>query len=161
MKLFFVRHGEAVIENVKHGQPLTEKGKMDVLKTARILKADGIKIDTIWHSPKIRAVETAAILAKVLFPAEGMVQKESLSPNSQPEIILNEIKVMDKNIMIVSHIPFLQRLSSLFLFNTDINDVIKFAAAGVVCLENSGHDKWQIAFEITPDLFPDTVSHYK
>lgn len=39
MKLYLVRHGQALAENQDFLQQLTEKGKLDVQKTAEFLKS--------------------------------------------------------------------------------------------------------------------------
>jgi len=68
-----MRHGEAEnnVKGVLSGDPtaphhLTEKGKDQVAKAARSLKAEGVTFDLIFVSPFLRTQETAAILKEKL-----------------------------------------------------------------------------------------------
>lgn len=69
MKIFLIRHGETTgdIEDRYGGDyddHLTEKGKQQAMELADTLRGRGIQI--IYHSPRIRATETAEILGNVL-----------------------------------------------------------------------------------------------
>lgn len=113
MKLYLVQHGEATTNEVNPSRPLTEKGKQDVSNTAKFLKSAGIKVDIIWHSTKTRAMETAHIMTKELLPKEGTQQRDGLAPNDLVNKWAEEIVSQNKDLMIVGHLPFLQRLTSL------------------------------------------------
>lgn len=152
MRLYLVQHGEATAEEVNPDRPLTEKGQRDAVKTAVFLKASGEKIDVIWHSTKTRAIQTASIFKGQLSPKEGIVQKEGLAPNIPPNALFATIILTKKNTLIVGHLPFLQKLVSLVLLNSESHEIIRFNMAGVVCLERNAEGKWQLIFEIIPDL---------
>ena len=69
MKIYLVRHGEttADVEDRYGGDyddHLTEKGTKQAKDLAKVLSGKGIEL--IYHSPKIRAVETAQIVAAEL-----------------------------------------------------------------------------------------------
>ena len=69
MKIYLIRHGETTgdVENRYGGDyddHLSFKGKAQCAELAKKLKNKGIEI--IYHSPKIRAKETAQILNKLL-----------------------------------------------------------------------------------------------
>ncbi len=69
MKIYLIRHGETTgdIENRYGGDyddHLSDKGKVQCQELAKKLKDKNIQI--IYHSPRIRAKETAEILNKVL-----------------------------------------------------------------------------------------------
>lgn len=69
MKIYLIRHGETTgdIENRYGGDyddHLTDKGKEQARELAN--KLDGKDIEMIYHSPRIRAVETAKILGNKL-----------------------------------------------------------------------------------------------
>lgn len=152
MKLILVRHGETQTQEVYKDRSLTERGKMECLDTAKFLKAGGIKIDVIWHSPKKRAIETAEIFARLLSPRRGLAEKSNLLPDDPPEGIFDEIIKQNQDIMIVGHIPFLQKLTSFALLNSGAYEVVKFPTGGVVCLERREDGKWLLLFELIPEL---------
>jgi len=152
MRLYLVQHGEAATKEVNPDRPLTEKGREDSARTAEFLKAAGINVDIIWHSTKTRAIETAEIFAQELSPKEGIKQKEGLAPNDPVDKALANLPSMERNIMIVGHLPFLGKLASLALINSESYEIVKFSMGGAVCLERDENKKWGLLFEIIPDL---------
>jgi phosphohistidine phosphatase len=137
MRLYLVQHGEATTEEVNPERPLTDKGKKDATKIAQFLKSAGIIIDVIWHSTKLRAIETAQIFAQELLPKEGREQKEGLAPNDPVNAVFANVLSKKKDIMIVGHLPFLQKITHLALLNLETAAIIKFNMAAVVCLEQN------------------------
>ena len=152
MKLYLVRHGQSLGENQDPLRHLTEKGKLDAQKTAGFLKKAQIKIDVIISSKKIRAIQTAGIMAAELLPAVKVEQVSGISPNDSAEAFLESIEFNEKDIMLVGHLPFLSHLTSLLL-SRDKNTVkIFYSTCSVVCLEQKSRDAWQLAFAISPEL---------
>lgn len=152
MRLYLVQHGEATSEEVDPKRPLTEKGKQDVTGTANFLRASGINIDIIWHSTKTRAIETAKILAQALSPKQGAEQREDLAPNDPVKKVFDSIASEDRDLMIVGHLPFLQKLASLALTNSESSDIVAFRKGGAVGLERKEANVWQLIFAIIPDM---------
>ena len=152
MKLYLVQHGEATSKDVDPKRPLTQRGIQDVTKTANFLNKSGAGIDIIWHSEKTRAIETAKIIAKELSPRECVQQKEGLAPNDPAKKIFDKILSAEKDLMIVGHLPFLQKLASLALFNSESPGIIGFRQGGVVCLERKETGAWELIIAIPPDL---------
>ena len=62
MELYLVRHGEAMSPIENPDRPLTSKGRLDVEAMAGTLRKDRVRFRKLYHSPRLRAVETAAIL---------------------------------------------------------------------------------------------------
>ncbi|HCJ67700.1 MAG TPA: phosphohistidine phosphatase SixA [Elusimicrobia bacterium] len=150
MRLYLVQHGEAHPEQVDPSRPLTEKGRKDVSKVAKFLEEAGIQIDTVWHSTKTRAIQTAEILAEAI-KAKNIEQKEGLTPNDSVGTFKEELASREKDLMIVGHLPFLQKLASLLLTGSESQDLVAFQQAGIVCLERE-QGKWQITWMIIPEL---------
>ncbi len=149
-----VRHGQCFVEAEDPLQHLTEKGKSDAQKIALLLKKAQLKIDVIFTSTKVRAIETAEIFAAELVPAGKVLQRAGLSPNDSAEEFLESIEFDENDIMVVGHLPFLSHLASLLL-SKDQNKVdIFFSKCAVVCLEKKGQGDWQLEFAINPSLLP-------
>ena len=66
MRLYLVQHGEAMSKDENPERPLTAKGRKNVTKTAKFLKKKGIRVRKIFHSTKLRAKQTAQIIASLL-----------------------------------------------------------------------------------------------
>ncbi len=154
MKLYLVRHGEVSNREVFSNRSLSQKGKADVFKMGKFLKGADVKIDVLWHSRKVRAVQTAQILTKIIeIDQEKVVEKEELFPTAPANNLLKQIIKENTNLMIVGHLPYLQKISSLLLVNSEYEELIKFPSGGVVCLKREG-DKWYLLWEVIPELIP-------
>jgi phosphohistidine phosphatase len=99
----------------------------------------------------LRAKETAEILAKDIQPKEGLKEIKGLAPLDPVENLLQKIIEENKDIMIVSHLPFLQKFSSLILTGSEKYNLINFSQAGCICLEEKER-KFGILWIITPEL---------
>jgi phosphohistidine phosphatase len=152
MKLYLVQHGEATSKEENPDRPLTDKGRGDSKKTADFLKKAGMTPDVIWHSTKTRAIETANIFSEALSLKEELEQREGLAPNDPVAKILDDIFVINKEIMIISHLPFLQKLTSLILLNSESYDLVKFQMGSVIALEQNEEGKWALALMIIPEV---------
>jgi len=129
--VYLVRHGEAVAEEVDPARPLTEKGRAEVEATARELKEEGVRIDEIWHSGKLRAKQTAEIIARVLNISK-IIEKEGLKPNDTVTPIAVLIRQTNKTILIAGHLPFIPKLASLLRPELQDKQVIELKSGGVV-----------------------------
>lgn len=67
MKLYFMRHGKAEqLAESDHARPLTQAGAERVRTSARVLKRMKLGLDAIYSSPRVRARQTAEIVAGAL-----------------------------------------------------------------------------------------------
>ncbi len=151
MKLYLVQHGEAISEEVDRSRPLTEKGSADVLKMARFVQVASIQVSLILHSEKLRAKQTADLLAAALQPDEGMRERSGLAPNDPIEPVLEELEVRQADLMIVGHLPFLAKLASMLLCGFLAN-LVAFRPGGIFCLERDPDRRWRFGWMVTPEL---------
>ena len=115
MKLYFLRHGEALDRSIWKGEdslrPLTPDGEREIELVARAL-ASLIPASIILASPYERAARTAAIFRGVLgFPGKPILD-ERLSPGFdlvRLEEIVAEHKE-DKSLFLVGHEPDFSRI---------------------------------------------------
>lgn len=128
MKLHIMRHGDALSGSQNPSRPLSVIGIKDVELMAKNLN---LKDCDVWHSPVLRAQQTAKIVA----PNATHLEKEYLTPDAHPEEALNDLMIQEKDLLIVSHIPFVENL----LFSLRIKDLhdISFDTATVVSVERS------------------------
>lgn len=152
MKLFLVQHGEAFSKDIDPERGLSDKGQACAAKVAHFLKGAGVSVDEIWHSDKKRAIETAAIFSKELSPAGGAEKKKGLAPNDPVSEIYNVLHDLDKDIMIVGHLPFLSKLASFAILKTEEPAVVRLTMGGVVVLEREEENDWQVLYGIIPEL---------
>ncbi len=153
MKLYLVQHAEAKKEEEDPQRPITEKGIIETKKIAEYLKKiKGIEVDTILHSGKLRSQQTAEIFAEILKPNDGCWSTDGLTPDADPQIWLNNIHDTQDNIMLVGHLPHLQKLVSTLILHDTEKKIINLKNAGIICLEKGSEGNWAIEFIITPEI---------
>jgi len=152
MKLYLVRHGDAVSSQLDPKRPLSEQGLADILKVASFIKPLKISVENIWHSGKLRAAQTAEKLAESMMAEKGCSTHQALGPNDDVTILADELEAYDTDLMIVGHLPFLAYLTSLLVADKETANVAVFDAGSIVCLDNSNRGQWQIEWMVTPEL---------
>ena len=151
MRLYLVQHGEATSKEIDPDRPLTKKGKKDVSQMAEFLKKKGIRVIATWHSEKLRAQQTAQILGKAI--SVEIIKQEGLAPDNPVDKWLEELNTRVKDVMMVGHLPFLERLASLLLAGDESSQIVAFKPGAVACLkrEDAG-EKWSLAWIKLPEL---------
>jgi len=145
--IFLLRHGEAYPEEVNPERPLTERGKKDTEKVAKALKNFGVKPEVIYTSPKLRAKQTAEIVASTL-GVEEVKETELLLPNADPKETSSLID--GKNAVLCGHLPNLARLFSLLYLSVDDEKRINLSPSGVVVLK--GGEYWSLELLLEPSV---------
>lgn len=149
MRLYLIQHGISLPEEEDPEKSLGPQGKEQTQKVAEFLRTKNIKVDCIWHSTKMRAIQTAKIISNCIFCLD-VQEKNDLNPLDSVEKFPDEIHALNKNLMIVGHLPFLQKLVSLLLAESEDFQFVTFKNSGAVCLEYS--DSWQIAWMVIPEI---------
>jgi phosphohistidine phosphatase len=154
MKLYLVQHGEAKREEEDPSRPLTENGRIEVERVAEFLVRAGVKVDRILHSGRLRAAQTAEILARYLRPSKGVESTEGLEPLADPSIWAEKLREVDEDLMLVGHLPHLTKLVNLLTVGSSELQIVEFRYGGVVCLERKAGGSWSILWIIRPDIIP-------
>ncbi|HER62599.1 MAG TPA: phosphohistidine phosphatase SixA [Desulfobacteraceae bacterium] len=152
MKLFLVQHGEANSKDEDPERSLTVEGIRKTKKIAVWLGHQHENIGQIHHSGKKRAAQTAEIFANRLAPGKGVAAFPGLNPNDDVSAYARQLEGQDEVLMVVGHLPFLDRLASLLVAGDPDRGVVAFANSGVVCLVGEDAD-WSVAWAVVPDLF--------
>ena len=152
MKLYLVQHAKAASKDIDPTRSLTEEGLRDIQKVAAFIKPLNLSVDYLWHSGKKRAQQTAAFLAEVITINKEHTACDGLAPNDDVEAIENQIMSAKQDIMIVGHLPFLSKLVSLLLTGHESSDTVAFRNAGIVCLNYTDDNQWQLDWMITPEI---------
>ena len=156
MKLYLVQHAEAVPAEDNPDRPLSDKGRSDVRRVASFL-ARSVHVGRIVHSPKMRARDTAVLLAQALGPG-GVVEEAAsgLAPNDSVEVAADLIAGWSEDTMVVGHLPFMGRLVSHLVAGSEEANVAAFQPGTVACLESAAGDEdgggWALAWMVRPEL---------
>ena len=152
MRLYLVQHGEAKREEEDPSRPLTERGRAEIEETARFLAEAGIRVERILHSGKLRASQTAEIIAHKLKPSKGVEKAEALEPMADPRIWAEKLEKLDEDLMLVGHLPHLRKLTSLLLIGKEEPEIVKFRYGAVACLEKGEKGSWSLIWLIRPEI---------
>ncbi len=150
MYLYILQHGDAVSKDVDPGRPLSEQGERNIRILALHMKNMDVHLGKIFHSGKLRAEQSAGLIAEALSAGVKPVQADGLNPNDDPTVIVGNIEQLEENILIASHMPFVSRLCSTLL--TGRADAEFASMPGTLfCLERVD-DTWRLAYMLRPDF---------
>src|SRR5574337_1092397 len=131
---YLVRHGESKVELQDAAKPLSDNGCEEVRRVARYASAVGVEVAQIRHSDRLRARQTAEILAEYLAPRLGIREDEGLAPGDEPERIRADIEDADESLMLVGHLPHLSRLISLLVLGDSQKEIVRPETGTMFCL---------------------------
>jgi phosphohistidine phosphatase len=153
MKAYLVQHGEAQPKDVDPDRPLTERGRREVRRVAALAGRLGLEVNQIRHSGKTRAKETAALLGQALSPSGGVVAVSGLAPLDDVGPVAEQLASVSQAMMLVGHLPFMERLAGQMLTGDPDCPVVRFRNAGIVCLARDEEGRgWRVAWIITPEI---------
>jgi phosphohistidine phosphatase len=150
MRVYLVQHGEAKKEEEDPLRPLSESGRKDVQRVAKYAENLDIKASKTFHSGKLRAKQTAEILAEKL-NIEQVIEAEKLAPNADPKVWEDRLSGIDEDVILVGHLPHLSKLSGGLLCGDEEKETVIFRMGGIVCLERNGDGHWSVQWMITPE----------
>ena len=175
MRLYLVRHGDATSPEENPRRPLSAKGRSEVERMASFLARSGVRPRRALHSGKLRAGETAAILARTLAPGLMLEESAGLDPEDSPDRLISAARgwvaaAMDgrgrggesrraskdetgaaNDVLVVGHMPFMARAVAGFVGADQSLEFAAFATAAVACLE-SENGKWRLLWLVSPAL---------
>jgi len=155
LRLYLVQHAEAKSKEEDPSRPLSRRGREDMRKLAKYAEKHlEIQVKQIFHSSKLRAKQTAEILAKHVYPEKGATVAEDLEPLADPKAWENQLGETTEDVMIVGHLPHLSKLASDLLTGDKSKEVVTLRMASVTCLERDENGRWTVRWMITPEMIP-------
>jgi phosphohistidine phosphatase len=150
MALFLVQHGKSLPKEKDPDQGLSKEGFTETETMAALAAEKNVQIMRIIHSGKKRALQTAEIFVKALEPEAGVTKGAGLAPLDDVTQFASTLN-NEEDIMVVGHLPFLERLLSCLVAGSPERPVIKFQNSAIVCLDIddvAGH--WFIRWAVFP-----------
>ncbi len=151
MRLYLVRHGDALAGAPDSTRPLSQKGVSDMKKMAAFLKEANLGASVIFHSGLEHGQETAEILAASLAGSK-VIKKDLLGPGDPVLPIFEEIQKRKEDLIIAGHMPHLSHLLSQILTGSPDSDLIDFKKGGVAALESDDSGLWRLRWYMIPKL---------
>jgi phosphohistidine phosphatase len=151
-KVYFMQHGLAVDKSENAERPLSEAGIIQSQLIAEFLKTSGTTITHIFHSGKLRASQTAEIIANGL-SIKKISANTGMSPNDDVSLLRKNLTI--DGALYVGHLPHLENFVSYLVTSggqaSIFPNIIHFQNSAIVCLEKN-ETAYDIHWYLTPEL---------
>lgn len=152
MALYLIQHGKSLPKDQDPDQGLSEEGITETERMARLAQDYAVRVSQIRHSVKTRARQTAEILADALKPQNDIQEISGIKPMDDVAACATKIDP-DENVMLVGHLPFMERITSYLITGSIDQPVIKFQNSGIVCLDKDPETQsWFIKWTLMPNI---------
>lgn len=152
MSIYLVQHALALTHEEDPERGISETGRAETLRIAEVAKGYRVNVSQIQHSGKKRARETAEIFARELEPGSGIDAVDGLNPMDDIQPVAVSLDPTS-NLMMVGHLPHLERLASWITTGQEDHAVFRFQNSGIVCLDRSeDSDLWHIKWTLMPKI---------
>ncbi len=153
MALYIVRHAKAVQGYPDELRELLPEGTAQAERVGRRLADAGVTVPRIHHSGLVRARQTAEILAGALGSGIEVEERAGMAPESEPRTIAAWLDAEERaagNVMVVSHMPFVDRLVSLLLTGDDAANLVDYKLCAVAKLTPREGHGYRLSWLVTP-----------
>jgi phosphohistidine phosphatase len=152
MALYLIQHGKSLPKDQDPDQKLSEDGTTETERIASLAQGYGVRVSQIRHSVKTRARQTAEILARALKPQNNIQEISGIKPMDDVAAYAAKIDP-DENVMLVGHLPFMERITSYLITGSIDQPVIKFQNSAIVCLDKDPETQaWVIKWTLMPNI---------
>jgi len=152
MALYLIQHGKSLPKDQDPDQGLSEDGTTETERIASLARDYGVRVSQIRHSVKTRARQTAEILARALKPQNDIQEISGIKPTDDVAACAAKIDP-DENVMLVGHLPFMERITSYLITGSIDQPLIKFQNSGIVCLDKDPETQgWVIKWTLMPNI---------
>jgi len=162
LDIYLIQHSESLPEKEDPARPLSEPGKATMEKVGALAARIKIKPDVIFHSGKLRAKQTAEILARSLDLLDKVRERQGLGPSDDVEPVARWLREESARgvaeLAIVGHLPFLDKLASLLVAENEDLGVLSFQNGAIVKLiPKTGRNRYAVQWVITRQLAEQAV----
>ena len=142
-----MRHGKAARTESNGSQSLTSRGTEDVKLVAKYFKRQHLPIDALWHSPKTRAVQTAELFMQTLSHPSLIAEiNPGLNTDGNAQEIFNQFeKLKSGSLLVISHLPLIEELTSLL----DSSISLSFPPGGLAAFQRK-NGNWKLLWNLEP-----------
>ena len=121
-------------------------------RIAEVAREYRVRVDLIRHSGKRRAAQTAEIFARILDLKADIEQSDGINPLDPVEPIGDYLDPAS-NVMLVGHLPFMERLTSYLTTGRTDHRIFRFQNGGIVCLDREPEaPAWHIKWTLMPRI---------
>jgi phosphohistidine phosphatase len=154
MAIYVVRHAKAVAGYPDETRELSADGVETAAAMGRHFASHGVRAARIYHSGLVRARQTAERLADGL-GLDLPLEHPGMAPDDDPLPIAAWLEAEEEaldDVMIVSHMPFVDRLVSLLVSGDPEAGLIDFKLCATAKLIRRPTHGYQLAWLLTPKI---------
>ena len=163
MKLFLLRHANARDTFPDHERELSDIGWKQLEAVSNVIdSAHFCNVAQIWHSPYLRAVQTATAFKENLKIDAPLMEISTITPEDNPYEVArmaSALSCFGKDLMIVSHNPLLENLTDILLDSTSRGGRVIFDTCALACLTwetcpetENDYGVWSLGSLISPRM---------
>jgi len=149
-RLYVLQHGHALSKEEDPERPLSAAGMHDIERLANHLAEKDVLIWKIFHSGKLRAEQTAQIIANRVSPEVIPQLCEGVAPGDDPASFIKSLDISHGSILLVSHMPFLTKLCSVLLSGNESSQ-FEFAPGTIACM-GCVDGQWSMLCMLRPEV---------
>ena len=150
MQIYLIRHAHALDGENDALRPLSTKGRRQIRTVAAWLRRGALlRTKEFWHSPLVRARDTARLLAEGLRMRAKLVETGGLEPEANPERAANRLVRLRRPVAVVGHEPHLSALATRLLGERRGDPVVVMKKCAVLALERRG-GRWTVRGLLSP-----------
>jgi len=150
MAVYLVQHGKSLPKEKDPAKGLSDTGRQETMKIADVATMYQVPVSTIGHSGKARAEQTARIFRDKLKVDPPLEKLDGIGPIDDVTDLGGQIDP-ESNMMVVGHLPYMERLVSFLTAQNPDLHVIRFQNSGIVCLDRD-ENGWYIKWTLNPHI---------
>lgn len=150
MLIYLIRHAHAVDGADDAARALSAKGRRQADRMGRWLKRRRLfEARELWHSPLVRAQETAVILALRTGGKRQLRVVTAAEPDADPAGLARKLAAAKRSVAVVGHEPQLSALATHLLGGSAAAPVVALKKGAVLALERTGR-RWAACWLVSP-----------
>jgi phosphohistidine phosphatase len=134
MALYLVQHGQCHSKEKDPLKGLSDLGRKQTALIAGVAADYNVSVSKVAHSGKLRAKQTAEILADALKPQNGMPVISGIAPMDDVSSFAGSL-ALDEDLMLVGHLPFMEKLIAFLVTGQEQPSIFQMQNSGVVCID--------------------------
>jgi phosphohistidine phosphatase len=153
MQIYLIRHAHALDGDDDAARPLSRRGKKQIREMAVILRRSAVlETREFWHSPLVRAHDTARLLARWMGVRAKFREVSGLEPVAKPALMVRRLAKRRQSVALVGHEPHLSALAALLLSGRGKPPMVVMKKCAVLALERTG-GRWAVRWLVSPEVF--------
>jgi phosphohistidine phosphatase len=156
--LYLIRHAHASNGVPDEARPLSASGRDQVRRLADFIRNGGAwreRPAEIWHSPLVRARETAEQLAEAFGMQAALRETGGLRPEDDPEGIVERTEAFRGHLALVGHEPFMSLLATRLTAGRFQSPIFFFNKGTALALERihpEAGSPWIACWQADPEV---------